>query len=113
MEKLYSIIIALIFNAVDLLTGFICALKKKDIKSSKLRDGIFKKFAFLICYFLAWVLDNYGVYIGFDISINILPILVAYVVTTELVSILENIGKINPDLLPEKLKNIFHIIDDK
>lgn len=39
----YPVIIALIFNALDLVTGIISAVKSKDIKSAKLRDGLFKK----------------------------------------------------------------------
>lgn len=107
----YPVIIALIFNSVDLITGFISAIKNNEIKSSKLRDGLFKKVGFLFCYFMAWLVDTYGVYIGFQIGVNILPIIILYVCTTELVSIIENICKINSDLLPEKLMNLFHISD--
>ena len=83
MEQFYPIIVALVFNLLDLCTGIITAVKLKDIQSSKLRDGLFKKVGFL------------------------------YVCTTALVSILENICKINPDILPEKLMKLFHIYDDK
>lgn len=41
--QFYPVIIALIFNALDLVTGIISAVKSKDIKSAKLRDGLFKK----------------------------------------------------------------------
>lgn len=111
MKVFYPVIIALIFNGVDLITGFISAIKNKEIKSSKLRDGLFKKVGFLICYFMAWLIDTYGVYIGFHFGVAILPVIILYVCTTELVSIIENICKINPDLLPEKLMDLFHISD--
>ena len=111
MKVFYPVIIALIFNSVDLITGFISAIKNKEIKSSKLRDGLFKKVGFLFCYFMAWLVDTYGAYIGFHFGVSILPIIILYVCTTELVSIIENICKINPDLLPEKLMNLFHISD--
>ena len=101
--------IALVFNAVDIITGVISALKNKDIESNKLRDGLFKKVGFIICYFVAWLVDTQGDVIGFHIDVSILPILIIYVCTTELVSILENICKINPDLLPDKLMQIFHL----
>ena len=101
--------IALVFNAVDIVTGVISALKNKDIESNKLRDGLFKKVGFIICYFVAWLVDTQGDIIGFHIDVSILPILIIYVCTTELVSILENICKINPDLLPDKLMQIFHL----
>lgn len=109
MTALHTIIIALIFNALDLLTGIFTAIKSKDIQSSKLRDGLFKKFGFVFCYFVAWLVDTEGQAIGFQFGVSILPVVILYACTTELVSILENISKINPDLLPEKLMEMFHI----
>lgn len=109
MENFYPVIIALVFNALDLATGIITALKNHDIKSSKLRDGLFKKVGFILCYVIAWLVDNEGYLIGFQIGVAVLPVIVLYVCTTELVSIIENICKLNPDLLPSKLMIIFHI----
>lgn len=113
MEQIYLIAIALVFNGLDLLSGVISAIKNKNIKSSKLRDGLFKKVGFLICYFLALLLDTEGNLIGFQIGTPILPIVILYACTTEVVSILENISKINPDLLPEKLMNMFNVSNRK
>lgn len=113
MNQFYPIIIALVFNALDLITGIITAIKDKDIQSSKLRDGLFKKVGFILCYFVAWLVDNEGLLIGFQLGTPILPIIILYVCTTELVSILENICRINPDILPEKLMEIFHISNVK
>ena len=113
MEQFYPIIIALVFNALDLITGIITAVKNKDIQSSKLRDGLFKKVGFILCYFVAWLIDTDGSLIGFHLDMPILPIIILYVCTTELVSILENICKIKPDILPEKLMELFHISDVK
>lgn len=107
----YPVIIALIFNALDLVTGIISAVKSKDINSAKLRDGLFKKVGFVLCYLVAWLIDTQGKYVGFHIDVAILPVIILYVCTTELVSILENISKINTDILPEKLVELFHISD--
>lgn len=109
MEQVYPVIVALIFNALDLVTGLVSAVKSKDIQSSKLRDGLFKKVGFIFCYFVAWLVDTQGNVIGFQLGVTILPVIILYVCTTELVSILENISKINSDILPEKLMELFHI----
>lgn len=109
MEQFYPIICALAFNLIDLLTGIVSAIKDKEIKSSRLRDGLFKKIGFILCYAVAWCVDTYGYLVGFEVSVAILPVVVLYACTTELVSILENISKINPDLLPEKLMDMFHV----
>ena len=111
MQQVYPVIIALIFNALDLVTGIITAVKNKDIQSAKLRDGLFKKVGFMLCYFVAWLVDTEGSVIGFQFGVQILPIIILYACTTELVSILENITRINPDILPEKLLDMFHISD--
>lgn len=106
-----SIGICLLFNLTDLLSGIVVAVKRKQLKSSKLRDGVFKKVGFIICYFLAWLVDNEGHLIGFSLGVKVLPILVLYVALTELVSILENVAKINPKLTTKKLFEIFHLED--
>ena len=106
-----DVVIALIFNLMDLITGFIGALRLKQIKSGKLRNGVYKKFGFIMCYVLAGLIDRYGKEIGFTLEITLLPIVITYVVITEIVSIIENISRINPDLVPDKLKDIFHLED--
>ena len=112
MNTYYSIVIALIFNALDLLSGIVASVKNKEVKSSKLRDGLFKKVGFMFCYFIGWLVDTQGYRVGFNIT-NVLPIILLYSCTTELVSIIENICKINPDILPEKLMEIFNLKRDK
>ena len=113
MEAIESIIIALIFNGADLLTGIISAIKNGDIKSSKLRDGMFKKIGFISCYFMAWLIDTYGCLVGFTFTVKILPLVLLYTCTTEIVSIIENIHRINPDLLPEKLLKLFQLSNEE
>lgn len=113
MEQFYPIIIALVFNALDIITGVITAVKNKEIQSAKLRDGLFKKVGFVLCYFVAWLIDTQGARIGFQFGVSILPVIILYVCTTELVSILENICKINPTILPEKLMELFHLSTEK
>lgn len=105
---MHGIVVALIFNATDLVTGILSAVKEKNLQSSKLRDGIFKKFGFFVCYFLALMIDMYGNEVGFDLSFEILPIVLGFVCLTEVVSIIENISKMT-DILPDKLLSLFHV----
>lgn len=109
MTQLYQVLIALVFNVTDLTTGIMYAIKERNLKSSKLRDGLFKKSGFIICYFLAYMIDTYGYIVGFNIGIKVLNGIVLYTILTELTSIFENIHRINPDLLPDKLTELFHI----
>lgn len=107
-EYMHSIGVALLFNLADLVTGLISAVKEKDLQSTKLRDGIFKKIGFLICYFLALMIDTYGSEVGFILDIKLLPIIISFACLTEVVSIIENLAKIT-GILPAKLLSIFHI----
>lgn len=109
MYGLHQIVVALCFHGIDLVTGLIGAIKNHELKSSKMRDGIFKKLGFVLCYVLAVMVDTQQDVIGLHLDANILPVIVAYSITTEIVSIIENITRINPDLLPDKLTSFFHI----
>lgn len=113
MNNIYPVFVALTFNGLDLLTGLVSAIKNKNIVSSKLRDGLFKKVGFMLCYIVSWLIDTYGVIIGIDFGVKLLPIIIGYVCMTELVSILENICKINPDLSTAKIMQLFHISENK
>ena len=109
MFNYVNVMVALGFHLVDFITGLISAVKNKNLKSSKMRDGMFKKVGFVMCYVVGILIDNYGVYIGFHLDSSVLTPIIIYSVTCELVSIAENINKINPDILPEKLTSFFHI----
>lgn len=111
VNTVMPILIALIFHGIDIVTGLIAAFKEKSIESGKMRDGLFKKIGFIFCYVLAFLIDYYGNYVGLNLGVKVLPIIVLYSVTTEVVSIIENIGRINTDLLPDTLKHLFHIED--
>lgn len=104
-----QIIVALCFNGADIVSGFLCAIKNKNISSSKLRDGLFKKLGFLMCYLIGFLIDNYGAIVNLHVTANVLPIIITYVCTTEVVSICENIAKINPDILPAKILEMLHL----
>lgn len=110
MNKTISTIgICLIFNALDFASGFVAAVRNHNIESCRLRDGLFKKVGFLFCYVLAWIMDRYGGAIGLNLPVSITPVIALYVCTTEIVSIIENICQINPDLLPAKLIKLFKV----
>lgn len=99
------ILVALIFNGLDLITGIVGALRDgEQIKSSKLRDGLFKKVGFIFCYMLGIVINYAENYLTLPFVVDLVPVICSYAIITEVVSIIENIAKINPDILPEKLK---------
>ena len=101
------ILVALVFNGLDLITGIVGAIRDgEQIKSSKLRDGLFKKVGFVFCYILAIAINYAESYLALPFGVDLLPVICTYAIITEVVSIVENISKINPDFLPEKIKEL-------
>lgn len=101
------ILVALVFNGLDLITGIIGAIRDgEQIKSSKLRDGLFKKVGFIFCYALGIAINYAESYLTLPFGVDLVPVICAYAIITEVVSIVENISKINPDILPDKLKTL-------
>lgn len=101
------ILVALVFNGLDLVTGIVCSIRGgEQIKSSKLRDGLFKKVGFVFCYALG-VLINYAEnLLTLPFGVDLVPVICTYAIITEVVSVIENISKINSDILPDKLKEL-------
>ena len=101
------ILIALVFNGLDLVTGIIGAIRGgEQIKSSKLRDGLFKKVGFIFCYTLGIAINYAESYLTLPYRVDLVLVICTYAIITEVVSIIENISKINPDILSEKLKKL-------
>lgn len=101
------ILVALVFNGLDLITGIIGAFRYgEQIKSSKLRDGLFKKVGFIFCYILGIMINYAENFLNLPFGVDLVPVFCTYAIITEVVSIIENISKINPDLLPDKLKEL-------
>jgi phage-related holin len=101
------ILVALVFNGLDLVTGIVGAIRDGgQIKSSKLRDGLFKKVGFVFCYALGVLINYAESYLTLPFGVDLVPVICTYAIITEVVSIVENIAKINPDILPEKIKEL-------
>lgn len=101
------ILVALVFNGLDLITGLVGALRNGEhIKSNELRDGLFKKVGFIFCYTLGIAINYAETFLTLPFAVDLVPVICTYAIITEVVSIIENISKINPDILPEKLKEL-------
>lgn len=115
MEINYHIlIITAAFIVLDIVTGFIQAVANKNLTSSKMRDGLFHKIAFILVVALAILCEQAQVYmpdLGFTVPLLVPACL--YIVLTEIVSIIENIGKCNSELLNSKLLGLFSIAEKK
>lgn len=88
-----------IFIVLDIASGIAQAIFNKTMDSKILRAGMFHKLSYIFAVVLSLSLEYACEYLtlGFDCAI-FLPLSV-YIIVTEAVSILENITRINPDLL--------------
>ena len=94
-----EIYISLAFMLIDVATGVLKAVKNKELSSTKAREGIYKKTSFIIFIafgYLSQFAMNY-VDIGFNFPAGATVCLL--VILTEAISVLENLGTINPELV--------------
>ena len=95
------------FIVLDVLTGFTQAVVNKTVDSSVMRLGLWHKSAYVMAIILALLCEYATIYmeLGFTLPIT-LPIC-AFICMTEIVSIIENLGKTNPELLNNNFLNFF------
>lgn len=87
-----------IFILFDIVTGIIKALYNDGLNSTNLRKGLFHKLSEIIATAGAGLLE-YGVsYVKLGIDLPLLSIVSGYICLTELISILENLAEVNPNL---------------
>ncbi|MEY8460963.1 phage holin family protein [Eggerthellaceae bacterium 24-137] len=112
MEGIYidwhPVAVAAAMMIIDIATGFAGAAKRGVIDSSAMRDGLWHKAGFCGLLVLAAVYEVAVVWIdfeaaraGFGVSVPDIPavgIMCAYIVLTELVSVMENLCVLNPSI---------------
>ena len=99
MANIWIIGVTCMFMLADIASGFLKAWRAHDIKSRALREGLFHKSAFIGVIALAQLTELAAAKIP-QIELN-LPItggICAYIILTEIVSVLENLSDINPDI---------------
>lgn len=105
---MWAVIVPLAFVALDVVTGLAKAVAKRELDSTKMRDGLFHKGAFVLAIVLAILCEVSMRHMDLGFSVPLLASVSAYVVLTELTSILENLAELNPELGGSRLMSIFH-----
>lgn len=103
----YEILAVLLFAITDYITGVVGAIMHGTLSSTKMRKGLGNKFAYLCVFFIAWFIDFEMGHIDIGFHSALTPIVTVGIVLTELSSIIENIGKINPELTNAPFMKIF------
>lgn len=103
----YEILAVLVFIITDYATGTIGAIMHGTLSSTKMREGLGHKFAYLCVFFIAWFIDFEMKHIDIGFHSALTPIVTIGIVLIELSSIIENINKINPDLAQAEFMKVF------
>ena len=111
MKMVY--IITLAFIIFDFVSGYVAAIKNEDVSSKVMREGLFHKAGLVMLMVLAAVIEYGQAYIFDSAPIPIIIPACGYICIMEITSILENITKLNPDILPEKIAMIFGKFTEK
>lgn len=110
-NELWVILLPLILIALDILTGITNAFIKGEVKSSKLREGLVKKIGEITVIAIGELLS-----LAFNLSNAIAAGVSIYISIMELISICENLEKMNvpiPRFIKKALYTINSNIDDE
>lgn len=106
-----------ILIVMDIVCGVVAALRNKELCSYIAREGMYNKIGEVMFLLIAIIANEVLGMPPFDrlgISPDIAYIVAAYIAWMELVSVLENICKINPELPFAKILMMFNIdVDTK
>ena len=109
----YEILAVLVFTIMDYTTGTIGAIMRGNLSSTKMREGLGHKFAYLCVFFIAWFIDFEMNHIDIGFHSTLTPMVTIGIVLIELSSIIENISEINPELKNAPFMNIFSQNDNQ
>lgn len=100
-------VLVTMFIVLDLVTGIVKALMEKNFNSSTMRMGLFHKCGSVLCILFGELVDYTQQFFDLGVGIPVLETICVYIILMEIGSIIENLCKINPDILPNKIKSMF------
>lgn len=100
-------LITFLFVVLDFITGIFKAIAKKSFTSSVMREGLVHKTGSILCVGLGALCEYAIRYLDLGINVPIAISICTYIVIMELGSIIENLGEINPSIVPNKIKSFF------
>lgn len=94
--EIYLIVLG--FILFDILTGFIKGLTKEGINSTALRQGLYHKLSEVLAVVGSGGLGYAIKYLDLGVDVPLLQAVSIYICVMELISIIENLCAINPQL---------------
>ena len=106
-SEIAAIVITCVLAAMDYLTGLAKAVKNRDVSSEKMRQGLWHKSAYLLVIMLAEILEHGQQLIDMGFGVPIIIPACVYIIITEVASIIENLGELNPELRSSPILQLF------
>lgn len=104
----YAVIVAILI-VVDIVSGFIQGFINKKLDSAYMLRGLIRKSGIVLVLILAGTCEYGMMYIDLGFTMPIVSGVVLFVCIMEIVSIIENIIKIDPRFQNNKFLSIFNI----
>lgn len=101
------------FIVLDMVTGLVKAFKEQAYTSSVMREGLFHKCGSILTIVFGMLVDYAQTFIDLGVTIPVAVAFCTYVILMECGSIIENVGKINPEIIPAKIKPYFSKLSEK
>ncbi|MCD7828895.1 MAG: phage holin family protein [Clostridiales bacterium] len=102
-------LVTFVLIALDFVTGIIKGAATGTLSSTVMREGLYKKASLILLMVLGCLADYAQGFIDLGISVPAAAAVCSYIGVMEITSALENICKINPDIVPDKLTALFGI----
>ena len=104
-------LITFYFIAMDFFTGLLKAFYTGSFSSKSMRRGLFHKASLLCVMALGWLVEYAQRFIdlGIGFAVPVGTAACVYIILMEIGSILENLCEANPELMPEKLVEVFGV----
>ena len=97
---------------LDFISGFSKAVYTHTVASSKMRDGLFHKFAYVLVIAICILFDYAQAKVNLGIHVPLVLVACGYIIITDTVSFVENICACNPQIANMRVvKVILSVLD--
>ena len=100
-------LITFYFVILDFVTGLCKAFATGTFRSKIMRQGLFHKVALLLVMLLGWLMDYAQGFVDLGVDLPVGAAVCVYIILMEVGSSLENLCRMNPELMPDKLCQMF------
>ena len=108
-----SYLVTFYFIALDFFTGLLKAFATDAFSSRTMRQGLFHKVSLLCVLALGYLMDYAQNYVDLGVAVPVGAAACVYIVLMETGSTLENLCVANPELMPDKLCEMFGVHMEK